>query len=738
VQEDPIHNRTEGVSVAGRVLRPYQVEAIDAIVAALADGGSGQLHAACGSGKTLMAMRAAERLAGPDGLVVVLAPSLGLVAQIIGDWFDESRIGFQSFAVCSDESIAGDDDVRTTDLHVPVSTDPTEIAKWLGTEGPKLIVGTYLSGLRLAEAVRFSNATIDLLVCDEAHHLAGAANAPTRRIVDDAVLPARRRLYVTATPRIDGRAGGQGPRALSMDGEAFGPVIYSYPFSRAISEGYLSDYRIAVIGVTGDEVVSLLNQDDVEFTEGVSARSAAAQVALARAYQEFGMRRAVTFHSTVNEARRFIETLPQTLAALPTGEDIPTPTCLHANGTMPAAERRQVLVHLAQPPEGGWAVASNARCLSEGVDVPAVDGILFTHAKRSVVDVVQAAGRALRIHPDAPGPSTVIVPVVLPAAAEGDFLTSTNLGGFDTLVSIVRALRNHDDMLAADLDRAQAVDRNATSAVETFGKIAIVMPDGTAPSLLNSIRLLILDGASNPRNVKWWSMFNKATSYYQEMDRLKASNLRKGDELSKWFTIQRSARRRGELDALRVDALDGIGFAWDPADERQRYETFHRTHCRGDRLVCLPAGFDGSVHKRAPQCACFATDSFVPVSRSKLGGVALRQFTCESCHRVWVEKFPITMAISTACDRWVTAAREAKWHGSGDDHGFWASLRNESPGLYESVAAAKQRYAEAAREDLNALLPLSVVLDSSDVDYLRKSHPAVPWERLLPIASNAA
>ena len=183
-------------------LRPYQAEAVAAITAGLRDGGRAQLRAACGTGKTRIASAAAaELLAGSGGVAVVLVPSIALAAQTITAWQAGCPVE-QVLAVCSDYTVGGGG-VRASDLAVPVTTDAEVIAKWLAdTSGRALVVGTYDSAHRLAEGLRRAGQVAELVVCDEAHRLAGAADKTTAAILAAGFMPERRRLYMTATPRI--------------------------------------------------------------------------------------------------------------------------------------------------------------------------------------------------------------------------------------------------------------------------------------------------------------------------------------------------------------------------------------------------------------------------------------------------------------------------------------------------------------------------------------------------------
>lgn len=213
--------------VAG--LRPYQAEAVDAITDRLRDGGLGQLRMACGTGKTRVAACAAAGLAADGGVVVVLVPSIALAAQTIPAWRTVCPVD-RVLAVCSDRTV-GRSGVRAADLPATVSTDPEVIAKWLAdARGPALIVGTYDSAHRVAEGLHLAGQAAELVVCDEAHRLDGRAAKFTAHVLKPGFLPARRWLYMTATPKVGtGTSAGGELLVASMDDPAvFGPVLYDY------------------------------------------------------------------------------------------------------------------------------------------------------------------------------------------------------------------------------------------------------------------------------------------------------------------------------------------------------------------------------------------------------------------------------------------------------------------------------------------------------------------------------
>jgi predicted helicase len=356
----------------GARLRPYQAEAVEAITAGLRDGGRGQVRMACGTGKTLVAARAAAEVAGRGGVIVVLVPSIALAAQMIQAWPAGCPVD-QVLAVCSDYTVGGGG-VRASDLAVPVSTDPEVIAKWLADTARRvLVVGTYDSAHRLAAALRRAGQVAELTVCDEAHRLAGAAGKATAVILAPDVMPERRRLYLTATPRIGTgiSAGGELLVASMDDAAVFGPVLNTYPFRRGIAEGWLKDYRIVIAALADSQVRELLDGNPGLVGEGgVPVRMAAAQAALAMTAAQFGLRRCLAFMPRIAQARQFATTLPATVGLLPAGRRPDGPvTARFVHGEMSSAQREMVLDRLRHPPEGGWSVVANARCLGEGVDV---------------------------------------------------------------------------------------------------------------------------------------------------------------------------------------------------------------------------------------------------------------------------------------------------------------------------------------------------------------------------------
>lgn len=408
------------MATADLELRPHQAEAVTAAVKTLRMHARASVVAACGTGKTLIAARTAARLAARSR-VLVLVPTLDLLSQTVRSWHAAGRKG-RAVAVCSarqavEHPSAGD---------IPMTTDPGELAALTPADatGPVTVYATYASLPTLLAAHHSHRLPAwDLAVVDEAHRTAGRLGKAWAAIHHDDQVPAARRLYLTATPRIWDPDSDRGDDPVaSMDDETlFGPVAYRLTLSDAIDLGLLADYQILVPVVDNTDLRDWLATGPGAGVDGL--RLAGRQVAVLRAIRDHRLRRVLTFHHRVADARAFATTLPDTAAALPADLQ---PEGLWSNwvsGSHPPRVRRRILLdfaahtHPEQP-----AVLANARVLGEGIDVPSIDAVVFADPKNSPVDTVQAVGRALRQPPGAGKKATLIVPVYLTPDEDPDDL----------------------------------------------------------------------------------------------------------------------------------------------------------------------------------------------------------------------------------------------------------------------------------------------------------------------------
>jgi superfamily II DNA or RNA helicase len=592
-----------GAARSGRVGLPplrdgYQQQALAAIVDGFTTTDRGTVVAACGTGKTVLSGHAAAALVD-DGLVVMACPSLPLIAQTLAE-FTRFGLAADALAVCSDDTVA-DAAIAVSDLPCPVTTDPPRVAEWLrsGRRGRRLLLVTHLSSDVAGQALQAADMVADLLIVDEAHRTAGWAGKRASVLHRDDGLPARRRLYLTATPRVF--AGGRGSGddgVLSMDDVAtFGPRLFTYPFAAAIRDGWLDDYRLAVVGVSQQEAFAALRQ----VGEAASAseqdrliRTAVVQTALARAASEFGLRRIMVFCPWVKDSRQFADTVQTRVALLPQQQRPKGRlTAVHVDSTQNYKTRQTALDLLADPPEQGWTVLSNARCLSEGVDVPAVDAVVFTAPKSSPTEIIQSVGRALRRNPKGSGIATILVPVLLP---DDSSWGEHDLGAWETVCQVVRALRAHDDEFAAALDRQRTrirpddtdnivgrlASRNQAEEPVLPPQVVLRLPDSNrVHDLLRHITVRVLEGSTS----EWWVGYGVLTRFHAEHGHVRVpwQHVQDGIDLSAWINKRRSEYRRNRLAPDRIEALNQLGLQWTPAaDAEQRAiaaaEAFHIAH----------------------------------------------------------------------------------------------------------------------------------------------------------------
>ena len=445
-------------------LRPDQRRAVADVLRGFRSYERGQLIRACGTGKTLIGLRLAEAMKSQRTLVLV--PSLSLVSQILSEWTKDGVRPFAFLPVCSDETVGREDHLvsHVRELGVPATTKVTEIAEFLEGPGAKVVFATYQSSPKLALAFkkhRFK--PFDLVIADEAHRCAGANAGDAATILDSKAIPATKRLFMTATPRIaseatKARADSLGIDLISMDNvEHFGPVFHELKFSDAIRLNLLTDYCVEIIGVD-DPMYRKYAEEGVFVTlDGkaiTDARTLTSHIALAKAIKKHDLRRVITFHGRVDRAAEFAEQFPKFSRWMPKA-DVPRGEIWSSlvSGKMASSKRDAILDRLreVQPPER--AIVTNARCLSEGVDVQALDGVAFIDPKESQVDIIQAVGRAIR-RSERKEKGVIILPVYI--SSNEDEKKTLDESSFKHVWRVLRALRSHDNGLANELDALRA------------------------------------------------------------------------------------------------------------------------------------------------------------------------------------------------------------------------------------------------------------------------------------------
>lgn len=594
-----------------RALRPHQREAVDAVLAALQVPAAGtvperglrtQVVMATGSGKTLVAAQSARELQA--GRVLVLVPSLDLLAQTEAAWREAGRTG----------PMIGVSSLRGEGVGFPSTTDVQELVDWVRPSDTVTVFATYAS-LGLGTLERAHQAGLpgwSLIVVDEAHRVSGRSAKPWAVVHDNQRIPSLRRLYMTATPRLwqlgeeDSDQDVPGELVASMDddpGGPFGSRAYTLTLSEAIDRGICAPYQVVCVDITDTQLqAAQLLGVQARSDEVRGARLAALQTALLKASSEEGFRRTLVFHHTVKEAEAFAAGLPDVAANLHAEDPALYPRTIWANwlcGDHKPAHRRRVLDEFAAGTAAdGTAVEKgflgSAKVLGEGVDTRECDSVYFSDVRGSMPDLVQAVGRALRIQPGEGKVASLVVPVLLgPGETADNMLTSRAFGG---LAKLLTALRAHDARVVEQLAEQQAPSapkavQGAQQGQESESK-ADGGPSVPARELLKfstprdpaQLAALINLRVLNPEHQHWRRGIEAAGIYHRLHGDLKVPFTYRvpgdsqaaeaaewpaslaGFPLGQWTADNRRFYARGNMDTDRVAQLETLGMVWSHFD----------------------------------------------------------------------------------------------------------------------------------------------------------------------------
>ena len=464
-------------------LKDHQQDAFDDVINGFKKHGRGKLIMACGTGKTFTALKIAEEIAGTEGRVLYLVPSISLLSQAMREWSEQRGVPHSYVGICSDTRAGStSEDSSIQELKIPVTTDPSEISRALHKQdtGKMTVVFCTYQSLPLIEEVQNSGAPpFDIIFCDEAHRTTGVDKPGDKTshfvLVHDADrIRANKRLYMTATPRLytenaRKKAADYNVEVFSMDDEEkYGPQFHRLPFSKAVELGELSDYKVAIFGISEHEVNAKLRGNTGKYGSEININDATRIIGCWRALQNpenkekddetlRPLKRVIAFTNRIDESKALAhywnDIIDDALEKLPEDEQPTNFLCEteHVDGTVHALNRKVRLDWLKNENYGDsnaeddsvCRILSNARCLSEGIDVPALDAVIFYKPRKSHIDVVQAVGRVMR---KAPGKQFgyVILPVAIPDDKDPAAALNDN-ERFSNVWSVLNALRSHDD-----------------------------------------------------------------------------------------------------------------------------------------------------------------------------------------------------------------------------------------------------------------------------------------------------
>ncbi len=487
--------------------RPHQQEAINATKEYFSNpkNARGKLIMACGTGKTYTSLKIMESL--EPKIMLFLAPSIALLSQTFREYVQEKSEPFYASIVCSDDKVGkskneDNDDINFSELPLKPSTrleDILSVYEKAKKENKRFIIfSTYQSALRIKEAQERGLDKIDLMVCDEAHRTVGAMFSTNERddknaftlCHSDENIKAQQRLYMTATPKVysedsQTKAKESGNLVYSMDdAEIFGEEIYTLNFEKAIALDLLTDYKVIILAVRSENLSGVTNSVNKKISQ-LEAKGTKLDKKLIN--NEFvckivGTHKGLAKQDVIalddenqedNDLRNKADTIPSKRAisfckSIKTSKNIKDSfqtiiECYdeelkkksfknleisidHIDGTMNCKVRLDKLETLNQPERNTCKVLSNARCLSEGVDVPALDSIVFFDGKSAMVDIIQAVGRVMR---KAKGKKRgyIILPIALEESEIKNLNEAVNNTNFKNIWKVLQALRSHDSRL---------------------------------------------------------------------------------------------------------------------------------------------------------------------------------------------------------------------------------------------------------------------------------------------------
>lgn len=533
--------------IEGKKPRKHQLDAISkAYTHYITEGNDrGKLIMACGTGKTYTSLLIAKQLLNGKGLVLFMVPSIALLGQSLNAWSADAGKPIKAVCICSDSKASrkiqknkyDDADDSVVDLAVPASTNPKSIAsqlkKYRSHDGLVVVFSTYQSIDAVSEAqqeilseTNGEYGVFDFIICDEAHRTTGVKlsdkdESNFTKIHSDDNVKGRKRLYMTATPRLYGesakvKASEKDCILCSMDDKAlYGEEFYRVNFSYAVQNGLLADYKVLVLTVGENDVPDNIKRDITDTTTELNFDDTSKLIGVINGLSKMiqgddhrtwdadphMMRRAVAFCSSIDKsasrtgtASKYVASiLPQISEKYNKNLDAESLlhtvsiTAKHIDGSMNSQERNGILQWLAEEPdnERECRVVTNVRCLSEGVDVPSLDAVLFLSARNSQVDVVQSVGRVMRTfhkgQPDEKKYGYIIIPIVVPSGVSAEEALD-NSKTFDVVWEILNALRSHDDRFNAMVNKIvlnkQKPNKQSYTPSVTIGRPGLGFQEG--------------------------------------------------------------------------------------------------------------------------------------------------------------------------------------------------------------------------------------------------------------------
>lgn len=520
-------------------LREHQKAAFDRVVSGFKKYSRGQMIMACGTGKTFTSLKIAERVAGKSGTVLYLVPSISLMHQSIREWSEQRHVPHSYIGVCSDTKVGkNDEDVSLIEMEIPVTTDESKIARALKSKSSSLLVvfSTYQSIMAVSKAQKKAKMEFDIVMCDEAHRTTGADASgkknevsPFIAVHDDRLIKTKKRLYMTATSKVYGdivksKARQKGVGIYSMDDHAkYGDVFYELTFSQAIKSNLLTDYRVLILQMDKRFAASYVSKFPKE-QQAVRIIDVSKMIGIWKALQldegsdnRQKLQTGIAFSNSIKDSKWFAANFENITRYLNKNNE-PDFECKvqHVDGRDDALNRAKKLNWLEDSDhnQNTCHILSNARCLSEGVDVPSLDAVIFVAPKYSQIDVIQAVGRVMRKSANKKY-GYIIIPVVVPDTEDPDEILGSD--AYDVVWGILRALRSHDDRLNIQINQADlnkkipkniklvGMDQDGTVRTQEDSESIGTIPAGSHKIPADAIYAKLVDKVGSRRYLETWA-----------------------------------------------------------------------------------------------------------------------------------------------------------------------------------------------------------------------------------------
>ena len=544
---------------------PYQVEALTNIANHLQANDRGTVVMACGTGKTLVALWAVEQSKAKS--ILVLVPSLTLLQQTLEEWSIHNSWGkdFSYLCVCSDPSVNLKNDeieIDPTDVPFRIDTDPEIVRNYLSQDNGKnkIVFSTYQSSQVVSEAVQ-DRFEFDIAIFDEAHKTTGLAAGRFALALDDENIKIKKRLFLTATPKhydIRKRDKDGEFKFVSMDDEhVYGSRAHTLTFGDAAAKGIICPYKVIVTFIDKHQVDDFALKNGITLVEGdaVAAKWVASQIAVSSAIKHTNATKIITFHSRVKAAQEFASNEAHGITKFVSGFEV-----FHVHGKQKSNERKDTIGKFRK---SSRSIITNAKCLTEGVDVPAVDMVAFVDPRHSRIDIAQAVGRAMR-KPRGGDKKVgyIVVPIYAEDTTDESLEKAIKSEGFDDVALILNSLMEQDQELVDIVSEL----KQAKGRGEVFNpqrlkdKIEVIGPMIGLEELTRSIYVEAVDRLGE----SWDEWYGRLEKFVQQEGHCRVSFDHHYDSvmLGRWVSKQR--QKKDFLTKHKIEKLDSVGFLWDP------------------------------------------------------------------------------------------------------------------------------------------------------------------------------